>query len=260
VTGDLAELYGHRELFRNFLVRDVRGRYKGSALGVVWSLLNPLLMMGVYTLAFSVVMRVEVPGGNYPVFFLAGFLPWTFLATSIQLGSTTLLANGSLIQKVYFPREVLPLSMTGANLVNMLLALLFLLPFAIVSQGADVAALLALVPVTAALILLVAAGAMLAAVLTVYFRDLEFLLGVGLTAWFFLTPVVYDYSLIPERLRWIFSLNPMVPFVEAYRDALYRLDVPSATRIGVCTLIGVAAFAVAYAIFNRLERNVAEEL
>ena len=115
--GSLRELLGARELLRTFVARDLQVRYKGSALGILWSLLNPALMMGVYTAVFSSIMRNDIV--DFPVFFMAGYLPWTFFATALQIGSFALLANSSLLQKVYFPREVLPISMTLANLANL---------------------------------------------------------------------------------------------------------------------------------------------
>ena len=265
MTADVRELVLHRELLRNFVVRDLRGRYKGSALGILWSLASPVLMLVVYSVAFSVILRVGATDGDYAISLMAAFLPWTFLATSVQFGATALLANAALISKVYFPREVLPLSLTTANLVNMGLALLFFVPFALVTRGADPWALLAAVPVTAAFFLFVVGLVLLASVLTVYFRDLEFLLSIGLTAWFFLTPVVYSEEFyandaVPDLAGQVLRFNPALPFIEAYRDVFYRVETPSATRIGACLVIGTVTFLGSYAVFNRLKRNIAEEL
>src|SRR5690349_21730575 len=141
-----AELLGSRELMRNFVVRDLRSRYKASTLGILWSLLNPLFMMLVYTVVFSVVVRATAKGiDNYPIWFLAGFLPWTFFATALQTGSMSLLAHTTLLQKVYFPREVLAISMTVANLVNLGIAFALYLPFAIYVNGFSPLGMLALV-------------------------------------------------------------------------------------------------------------------
>ena len=127
---NLRELLGARELLRTFVARDLQVRYKGSALGILWSLLNPALMMAVYTVVFSSIMTNNIP--DFAVFFMSGFLPWTFFATALQGGSFALLANTSLLQKVYFPREVLPISMTLANLANLGFAFLAFLPLGLV--------------------------------------------------------------------------------------------------------------------------------
>src|SRR4051794_32314036 len=163
----LSELYDYRALLRNFLVRDLNSRYKGSVLGVLWSLLNPLLMMAVYTIVFSKVLRFSVSGESYPVFFLAGYLPWTFFASSVQMGATTLVGNAGLIQKVYFPREVLPLSMTAANFVNLAIGVGLFLPYAAWEVGLDPVALLGLVPITLGLVAFSAGLALLVAALMV---------------------------------------------------------------------------------------------
>ena len=155
VVEDLRTLAAHHELFRSFLSRDLKSRYKGSILGVLWSLATPLLMMAVYTVAFSQVMRAHPPhNGSYAVFFMSAYLPWTFFAMSLQMGSMALLSHTGLIQKVFFPREVLPLSSTTANLVNLGLALAVFLPFAFLLDGVSVTGLLVLVPVTIGLYLL----------------------------------------------------------------------------------------------------------
>lgn len=246
------------DLLRVFVRRDLNARYKGSALGIVWSLLNPLLMMVVYTIVFSQVMRVAVD--DYPVFFMSGFLPWLFFSTSLQMGSFSLLGHAALIQKVYFPRAVLPLSIVVANLVNVGIAFAVFLPYAIYQRGFHPSALVALTITVLALALATAGLASLLSVAMVYFRDIEFLLGIGLTAWFFLTPIVYRAEDVPERFAAIFRVNPILPYVEATRDALYDGVVPPAGRIAACLVIGVVVLLVSSALFARFEPRVAEEL
>jgi lipopolysaccharide transport system permease protein len=255
------ELWQARNLLRNLIGRDLNSRYKGSSLGIVWSLLNPLLLMAVYTIVFSTVARFETPDGvSYPIFFLAGFLPWTFFGMAVQLGANTLLQNAGLIQKIYFPREVLPLSMSVAALANMLFGLALFIPIDIIIQEPPVLGLLVLVPLTAFLFVFGASLAMLFSVLTVYFRDTEFLLGNALTAWFFLSPIVYDIDSTPSEYRWLFEINPVAPFIEGFRDVLIQAEVPSALRVGSCALIAVVSLVVCGTVFRRLTGRIAEEL
>jgi lipopolysaccharide transport system permease protein len=258
LMGSLRELLGARELLRTFVARDLQVRYKGSALGIIWSLLNPALMMGVYTAVFSSIMRNNIT--DFPVFFMAGFLPWTFFATALQIGSFALLANSSLLQKVYFPREVLPISVTLANLANLGLAFVAFVPLGLYLRGFTLAGLLGVLPVTLFLLMFTAGMVMLFSVLMVFFRDIEFLLGVALQAWFFLTPVVYEFDAVPERLARFTRFNPMLPYVNSYRDALYDGRFPPLFRLVECAIIGSVTLVACYLVFNRLKGRVVEEL
>jgi lipopolysaccharide transport system permease protein len=258
------ELVAARGLVRSFLARDLAVRYKGSALGLVWSLLNPLLMMAVYTVVFSHIVRVQLPHGNYPVFLLAGYLPWTFLAVSLQIGSTTLVANGGLISKVYFPREALPLSMTLANLVNLVIAIALLLVYAAYALSLGAVGLISLIPLTAFLLAFTLGLTLLASIGMVYFRDVEFLLGVGLQVWFFLTPIIYTMTSVREQvhgpLRLVFELNPARPFVQGFQAAIYDREAPSAAIFATCAALGLVSLALGATVFARLSGRIAEEL
>ena len=258
------ELVAARGLVRSFLARDLAVRYKGSALGIVWSLLNPLLMMAVYTVVFSHIVRVQLPHGNYPVFLLAGYLPWTFLAVSLQIGSSTLVANGGLISKVYFPREALPLSMTLANLVNLVIAVALLLVYAGIVLGLGVAGLLCLIPLTLCLLAFTVGLTLLASIGMVYFRDVEFLLGVGLQVWFFLTPIIYTMASVREKvhgaLRLVFELNPARPFVQGFQVAIYDRQAPSLSIFAACAGLALTSLVAGSIVFAHLSGRIAEEL
>ena len=252
------ELLGARELLRTFVARDLQVRYKGSALGILWSLLNPALMMAVYTVVFSSIMKNGI--ADFPVFFMSGYLPWTFFAVALQTGSFALLANAALLQKVYFPREVLPISVTFANLANLGLAFCAFLPLGLYLRGFTAQGLIS-VPITTVFLLMFTAGmVMLFSALMVFFRDIEFLIGVVLQAWFFLTPIVYQFSSIPANLARIVRFNPMLPFVNAYRDGLYYGVFPPMVRLAECALVGSVTLALCYAAFNRMKGHVVEEL
>jgi ABC-type polysaccharide/polyol phosphate export permease len=258
------ELVAARGLVRSFLARDLAVRYKGSALGIVWSLLNPLLMMAVYTVVFSHVVRVVLPHGNYPVFLMAGYLPWTFLTFSLQIGSATLVANGALISKVYFPREALPLSMTLANLVNLVIAVALLLVYAAYAVGVGAPGLLSLIPLTVLLLAFVLGLTLLASIGMVYFRDVEFLLGVGLQVWFFLTPIIYTMASVREKLHGpllqVFELNPARPFIQGFQSAIYDRHAPPLSTFVACVLLAAGSLTLGSVVFARLSGRIAEEL
>jgi lipopolysaccharide transport system permease protein len=262
VIRQLSELRGFGYLFRNFLSRDLSSRYKGSLLGVVWSLMNPLVMMGIYTVVFSVIFPSAQP--DFAILLLAAYLPFFFFQSAVSLGVSTLVANAGLIKKVYFPRELLPLSMTAASFVNFLLTMALLLPAAAYARdGVNGWALLTLIPVSLSFFLATAGLVMLLAALNVYFRDVEFLSGIILTVLFYLTPVVYTLGFVRQRSPrvelWI-GRNPLTPFTEAFRTAIYARQVPVAIQLGECVFIGVGGFLIGYAVFNRLKGRLAEEL
>ena len=253
------ELRGYGYLFRTFFRRDLSARYKASVLGIVWSLLNPLMMMLIYTLVFSHVLKIRLP--DYPAWFITGFLPWFFFSTAISMGASTLVGHSSLITKVYFPRELLPLSMTAANLVNMGIAYAIFLPYAIYIRGFSVPALLTLIPVTVAFYVFTAAIAMLLAAAMVYFRDVEFLIGIALSAWFYGVPVIYSFTLIKsDTIRAWLNHDPVVPFINAYREAVFYHRAVSAVDIIYLYAIALISWVVCYSVFNRLKVRVAEEL
>jgi ABC-2 type transport system permease protein len=258
----LSELRGFGYLFRNFLSRDLSSRYKGSLLGVVWSLMNPLVMMGIYTVVFSIIFVSQQ--ADFAILLLAAYLPFFFFQSAVSLGVTTLVANAGLIKKVYFPRELLPLSMTTASFINFLVTMALLLPAAAYArEGANGWALLTLLPVVASFFLATAGLVMLLAALNVYFRDVEFLSGIVLTVLFYLTPVVYTLEFVNQQSHtvelWI-ARNPLTPFTEAFRTAIYYRQVPDILQIAECAVIGVGGFMIGYAVFNRLKVRLAEEL
>ena len=262
MISQLSELRGFGYLFRNFLSRDLSSRYKGSLLGVAWSLMNPLVMMAIYTIVFSVIFTSKQ--SDFAILLLAAYLPLFFFQTAVSLGVPTLVANAGLINKVYFPRELLPLSMTAASFVNFLLTMVLLLPVAAYArEGVNGWALLTLIPVAASFFLATAGLVMLLSALNVYFRDVEFLSGIILTVLFYLTPIVYTLEFVGEQSHtvelWI-ARNPITPFTEAFRSAIYYKQVPDALQIGECLFIGIGGFLIGYAVFNRLKGRLAEEL
>lgn len=264
----LRELYEHRELLRTFIARDLNARYKGSIFGIIWSLLNPLLNMIVYTVAFSVILKAGAPPTKtgqhaYAFFFMPPFLAWTFFQGSLAIGTMSILGASGLVKKVYFPREVLPLSAVVANLVNMGIAFAVLVPFSIFVIGLTLPGLAALLVVTALFFLLTAGITMALAGLVVYFRDIEFLLGIILSGWFFLTPIIWASGTLSDRsplIRDVLRLNFVIPFIESYRDVLYNVEVPPTSRLVACLVIALIGFFGGYGLFIRLQRNIAEEL
>lgn len=218
----IKEIYQYREMFKNLVAKELRARYKGSVLGFLWTFINPLMMLVVYSIVFSFVMRVQIE--HYSMFLFVGLLAWNYLANSAQMGVSSIVAGGGLIKKTYFPREILPLASVVANLINYILSLLILIPALLVVKVPLTLALVAFPVILLIQTLMVAGLALLLAAVCVYFRDLEHITGVFLMAWFFFTPILYSMEMVPAEVRGLFVLNPMAPLIIAYRISFSTAD------------------------------------
>ena len=232
----IRELYAYREMIFSLVRRDLKGRYKGSALGFLWTFINPLLQLGVYTLVFSVIMRNGIK--DYYLFLFVALIPWIFFSTSLAGGSSCIWAQKDMVKKIYFPREVLPISFVTSQFVNMLLSLIVVFVVLIVSgKGLNPIALLYLPVIMLVEYLMALSVAMLSSAITVYLRDVEYILGIITMAWQFLSPVMYSVEQVPEKMLPLFNLNPMTPVIVAYRDILYYGEAPKLeTLIHACLL------------------------
>jgi len=253
------EIYAYREMIFSLVHRDLKGRYKGSVLGFFWTFLNPLLQLGVYTLVFSIIMRSGIK--DYYLFLFVALVPWIFFSTSVSGGSSCIRAQQALVTKIYFPREVLPISFVTSQFVNMLLSFLVVFAVLIISgYGMNPTAMLFL-PIVMIVEYFLALGiAMIVSSLTVYFRDLEWLLGIITMAWQFLTPVMYSIDNVPEKLKGIFYFNPMTPIIIAYRDILYYKQKPYLHTLITAVLEGVVLMILGFLVFGKLKRHFAEEM
>ena len=256
---NVKEVFAYREMINAFIRRDLRGRYKGSVLGFLWTFVNPLLQLCVYSVVFSFILKAGIE--KYYLFLFVALIPWIFFSSSVSGGSTCILAYKDMVKKIYFPREVLPIATVTTNFVNMLLC--FIVIFAVVifsGTPLNFLALLCLIPIFAVEYILALGMAFLVSGLTVYLRDLEHILGIVLMAWQYLTPVLYSYDIVPEKLKMIFSLNPMTPIINAYRDILYYSKVPDLTTLLSALIMGVAVLVIGWLVFSKLKRRFAEEL
>ncbi len=256
------ELFSYRELFANLFRRDLQKRYKGSVLGVLWVLLPPLILMGIYLLVFHVLWRAsQVP--HYSLYLLAGLTSWVFFATTLQVGSRAMLDNAELIRKTRFPRQLVAFSVVGANVVTyaVTLAILLIACFIFVPESRDTE-LLAL-PLAALFICFVAGVTLTIACLDVLFRDVEHLVGALLLPWFFVTPVFWDWNLftrhhtIVEILRYG---NPVSPAVSAIRDPLWAGSLPRAVDVIYLVCAAVVALALGAFTFKHFDDRIAVEL
>ena len=267
-----SELIARRELLWNLTLRELRGRYKRSLLGWGWSLLNPIAFMLVYTFAFSIVIGADPlpgdPSGNssYAFFLLCGLLPWSFFNVSVSEAMGSIVSNGALVRKVAFPREHLVISTILAGMFTLAIEL-SVLSIALALFGFIVLQWLPLVILTSLILALFATGFGLAlAAANVYFRDMTYLWGILVQAWFFSTPIVYDPELVERRLAEyptvvrIYNDLPMAVVVRVFRNLLFDLRMPRLIDYGLLSGYAVVAVLFGWWLFDRLEGRFAEEL
>lgn len=259
----LKELYRYRALIWNLVVRELKARYRGSMLGFFWSFLNPLLLTTVYTLVFSVYLRFGME--DYVVHLMSGLLPWLWFSSSLLESSGSILAGGNLIKKILFPAEVLPLVVVLANGINFLLSLpillLFVMAFKALGFGVSIGISLISVPVVICiqLIFTVGLGFMVSA-LCVHYRDIQHVLGNLLTLWFFLTPIIYPITQVPERFRFMVNLNPVAPLIFAYQDIFYHGKFPSFSQLSIVAIMAIFTYTVGSTVFEKYRGTFAEEV
>ena len=283
-TAKLVDLWRARELLVQLVRKELKVRYRNSTLGFLWSMLTPVLMTVVFSVVFTLIVPIEV--GDFPAFFIAGYLLWQFFQNSCQGAIHSIVGNGDLVKKVYFPREVLPLSHVLAQLIHLLLALLVISPFLVLTRGIGVvvhlpATLLAVVLLT----VFVSGVAMWFAGVNVVFRDLQELFVVIFQVWFYTTPVLYPLALVravvPAPYAWletVLKLNPMTWFIEVFRQPLYGpvtttgaappqppvTDAlpgwPPVSSFGIAAAWACLAFVLGYVVFLRRARTFAKEV
>ncbi|MCS7087398.1 MAG: ABC transporter permease [Thermoflexales bacterium] len=263
------ELWAYRSLLRLLVMRDLKVRYRGSALGVLWSFLQPLGMMVVMSFVFGVINRGPAEIERYNVFILSGLLAWNFFAAAVVSGAGSVLSNAALVKKVYFPRVILPLASVVASLVNYALALPMWVVVALVS-GHPLRETLLLLPLVVLMQAVLSAGlAMLLATLNVFYRDTQFIVDLSMLALFFLTPIWYDIAQaqsitllgqVVELSTWIRRLNPMASLVNLYQDLMYwgRLTTPEFVLRTALTCF--AFLAIGWIVFHRYSPRFGEEL
>ncbi len=252
------DLYNYRELIKTSVKKDIGGKYKHSFLGVLWSFINPLLQIAVYAIIFPLIMRNNIE--NYTVFMVCGLIPWNYFSTTINRSSFVMIENGNIIKKVFFPREILPLSIVASEGINFIISTIIIIGF-VLGSGMGLSPLALLYPVLLIIQFIMLLGiSLFVSSITVYFRDLQHFLGVLLQLFFYATPIVYATSQIPSEYQWILKLNPMTYLIEGYRDIFYNKSIPDMKMLGIVLLISIMNCVIGYIVFNKLQKKFAEEL
>lgn len=256
----LLDLWRRRELLWYMTIRHLRGQYKQSILGYAWAILNPLMQMLILSFVFSTFVRVRIEGFPYPLFVLVGLLPWLFFSSALGSATDSVVNAASLVTKVYFPREILPTAAVLTKVVDLLFGLLILAGL-MVYFGRPPELTTLWVPVLFLVHLMFTLGlALPLAALNLFFHDVRFLVGVTLTMWFYLTPVIYPVDFVPDRYRWMFELNPNALLIDAYRRVLLQGISPGLDRLLLGLGIAFLTFVVGYYLFKRMEPGFADRI
>lgn len=253
-----ANLYNYRELLKSNVKKEIRGKYKGSFLGVLWSFINPLLTVLIYAVIFPYIMRVQ--DDNYLIFLICGVIPWTFFTTVMSQGMICIRMNAGIIKKVYFPREILPISVAMSGLVNFFISCLIILVFCIFG-GIGISWHLLFLPLIAFVHFCFTLGLILAlSAINIYIKDMEYIVQFLVNMLFYATPILYNVTLFPENLRWILNLNPMTHIINAYRDIFMYHQLPGFSSFIFMITISFIVLVVGLMIFKKLQKGFAEEL
>jgi len=247
----IRSIYRYRELIWELALKELKVRYKRSALGFLWALLNPALMMVVLTLVFSTILRFGIP--HYAIFLLSVLMPWTFFAQSLGYAVESIVGNGDLIKKVAVPKLVFPVAAVVSNVINLLLSLIPLALIVAVMRHPFYATWLYLpVPIVALIIFTLGMTFLLAAA-NVYYRDVAHIVQVVLSAWFYFTPIIYALDFVPQNLRWLFKLNPIIYVLNGFRLAVYYGMLPRWPSIVASFLCAFIALFVGFAVFRKYQ-------
>lgn len=251
------DLYSYRELLKTNIKKDVGGKYKNSFLGVIWSFISPLLQIAVYALVFQVILKSDIE--NYTVYLCCGLIPWQYFSSVVLRGAASIIDNGSIIKKVYFPREILPISVVTSEGVNFLISTVIILGF-VIFGGIGLSINILWYFVILAIQYIVSIGvAFIVSSLSVYFRDLLHLLGIIIQLLFYATPIVYASSAVPAELQWLIKINPMAYLIEGYRNIFYNKMPPDIKSLLIALAMGIVLCVIGYFVFKKLEKRFAEE-
>jgi len=258
LTKNLKLFWFYRELLINLAKREITVRYKQSILGYAWVILNPLFQVLVISFVFSTILKVPSIGVPFIVFLSVALLPWTLFSTSITSATNALVGNSNLITKIYFPREILIYSTVLAKIVDFALSLVILAGLMLWFH-IPIHIYILWVPIIFIIQIILTLGlSLLLSAFNLFYRDIQYILTLVLTLWFYITPIAYPVEIIPERVRFLFSLNPMAVIVNAYREVVIGQGNPNITSLLIALVISVGIFIFAFLTFKKLERNFAD--
>ena len=257
-VGLFKNLYKYREFLKTSVKKEFRGKYKKSFLGVLWSFINPLCQLIIYAIVFPLILKNNIE--NYTVFLIVALMPWTFFNNTILQCAACIVNNGGIVKKVYFPREILPISNVTSNLINFLITEIIVF-IALFVSGIGISTSLIYFPIIMLMQYTLQLGlGFIFAAITVFVRDVEYIINIFMMLMFYLCPIVYTPDMIPARFLKIFEMNPMFKIINFYRDILFYQKSPSIRDMIITFLICIVVLFIGYNIFKKLEKKFAEEL
>lgn len=256
--GNLRTLAQYRDLLLTLTLHRIKVRYKQSVLGIAWAIVQPVSLMLIYTLIFSFIAKVQTDGIPYAIFAYAALLPWTYFSTSLANATNSLVGNSELVTKVYFPREILPLSYVIAGLCDLLIAATVMAGLMFYYRVSFTVNALYVVPIVIVLTLFIMAMVLILSATQVRFRDIGVAVPLLLQLWMFATPVVYPLSAVPQRFQFFYVLNPMVGTIENFRRTLLQGLSPDFYTLGISAVMSVVLLVCAYVYFKHVEATVAD--
>lgn len=251
-------LWNFRELLIAFTFREIKIRYKQTILGASWAILQPAALTIIFSLVFGLFLKVNSGSVPYPIFSYSALLPWTFFTTAISFGALSVVNNGNLVTKVYFPREILPLSAVGAAFIDFLAASVIFLFMFFVYKITLSAAFLYVLLIFPSILLLTCGISFILSALNVMFRDIRFVVPLILQIWLYLSPVIYSMDQVPEKFRKFYILNPMAPLIQSFRDVTVFGKSPNVGELTLAIIVSVLIFILGYLFFKAKEKKFAD--
>ena len=255
----ITDLYNYRQLLKSNVKKEIRGKYKGSFLGILWSFVNPLLTALVYAIVFPIILKSSEP--HYVTYIITGIIPWTFFTTVIMQGTTTIMINAGIIKKVYFPREILPISINTSGLINFLISCLIICLFLIFS-GIGFSWYIVFLPLIILTQYILQQGIIfITSAINVYVRDAEYIIGFIINMLFYATPILYSLDVFKNNsLKIIMDINPLATIINCYHDVLFYQSMPHIKSLIAVLIISIVLLFIGLKVFKKLEKGFAEEL
>jgi lipopolysaccharide transport system permease protein len=251
-------LFQYRELLWMWTIRNVKVRYKQSFLGAAWAVLQPLSLMILFSIVFSYFLRIPTDGIPYPIFSYTALLPWVFFASSVTLGVSSLVSNMNLVTKIYFPREILPVAVIMAGFFDLMIAAL-VFGIMLIYYEISITVTILMVPILLTVQVMLTIGVVLfASAANIFYRDIQFVVPLGVQLWMYATPIIYPLSTVPEQFRSIYMLNPMAGLIESYRAVILKGTWPEWQYLGISAIVSVTIFIFGYVFFKRVEWQFAD--